>query len=202
MSKFPTTEADVLVLANEMVSGLTNNPTVYPEPPVTPVNLGSLVTALVDAQNAITEAKAASEAATIAKLDALAAMAEAMKKDLRYAENTVDFDDEKLKLLGWSNHKAPVRPFLPGQPANLNAKIKDDFTIEFNWQRPVDGGNVGFYQLYRRILPDGNWKIVASCFDEYLLFKEQSRNCEMEFYIVAANKSGQSIPGNTVKVRI
>ena len=27
MSKFPTTEADVLMLANEMTSGLANNPT-------------------------------------------------------------------------------------------------------------------------------------------------------------------------------
>jgi len=30
-----------------------------------------------------------------------------MKDDLRCAEATVDFDDDKLKLLGWGGRKAP-----------------------------------------------------------------------------------------------
>jgi len=31
-----------------------------------------------------------------------------MKDDLRYAENTVDFDDDKLKPLGWARRKPPT----------------------------------------------------------------------------------------------
>ena len=34
MATFPTTEADVVVLAEEMISGFTDNPLVYPAPPV------------------------------------------------------------------------------------------------------------------------------------------------------------------------
>jgi len=43
---------------------------------------------------------AAAEQATTTKDEALEDLTDAMRADLRYAENTVDFDDDKLKLLG------------------------------------------------------------------------------------------------------
>ncbi len=49
--------------------------------------------------------QAAVEAATTAKDEALEELVEAMKSDIRYAENTVDFDDDKLKLIGWAGRK-------------------------------------------------------------------------------------------------
>ena len=38
-----------------------------------------------------------------------------MKADIRYAENTVNFDDDKLKIIGWAGRKerTPLAP--PGQ---------------------------------------------------------------------------------------
>jgi len=48
------------------------------------------------------------EAATTTKDDVLEDLADAMKSDIRYAENTVDFDDDKLKLIGWAGKKAPI----------------------------------------------------------------------------------------------
>ena len=38
-----------------------------------------------------------------------------MKDDLRYAENTVGMDDDKLKLLGWGGRKDPTALEVPGQ---------------------------------------------------------------------------------------
>jgi hypothetical protein len=33
-----------------------------------------------------------------------------LKSDIRYAENKVNYDDDKLKLLGWAGKKAPACP--------------------------------------------------------------------------------------------
>jgi hypothetical protein len=46
--------------------------------------------------------QAATEAATTTKDEALEELIEAIKTDIRYAENTVNFNDEKLKLIGWA----------------------------------------------------------------------------------------------------
>jgi hypothetical protein len=35
------------------------------------------------------------------KDDVLEELIDALKSDIRYAENTVNFDDDKLKLIGW-----------------------------------------------------------------------------------------------------
>ena len=39
MARFPRTEAEVIVLAQALASGLTANATVYPAPPVAPLDL-------------------------------------------------------------------------------------------------------------------------------------------------------------------
>ena len=59
--------------------------------------------------------------ATVDKDAALEELTEAMKSDLRYAENTVNFDDDKLKLIGWAGRKAATALQIPGQPRLLEA---------------------------------------------------------------------------------
>jgi len=49
---------------------------------------------------------AAAEQATTTKDEALEGLTRAMKAKFRYAENTVNFDDDKLKVLGWGGRKA------------------------------------------------------------------------------------------------
>lgn len=47
-----------------------------------------------------------------------------MKGDIRYAENTVDFDDDKLKLIGWAGRKAKTPLVPPGQARLLKRRNK------------------------------------------------------------------------------
>ncbi len=49
--------------------------------------------------------KACAEIATTAKDEALEDLIESLKSNIRYAENTVNFDDVKLKLIGWAGKK-------------------------------------------------------------------------------------------------
>ena len=78
MAQFPTTEVEVVVLAEEMISGFTDNPLVYPAPPVAVLDLTMAKTAFTTAMNAAVDAKDA----------ALEALEDAMKSDIKYAEKT------------------------------------------------------------------------------------------------------------------
>jgi len=85
-----------------MITGLTANAALYPAPPVAVLDLTAAKTAYLTALNDSIAAKAVAEAATASKDDALESPTDAMKSDIRYAENTVDYDDDKLKLIGLS----------------------------------------------------------------------------------------------------
>ena len=101
MATFPKAEGDVIILANEMVGGLTTGTATYPEPPIEPTDLNMLNNTFKNAQNALTAAQAAVEQAGDVKLTALENLIDAMKKDIKYAETTVGNDDAKLKIIGW-----------------------------------------------------------------------------------------------------
>lgn len=76
MARFPRTEAEVIELAQSMVSGLTANIAIYPAPPVVPLDLGTLVSAYTTAKNAAIAAQAAAEDATAGKDDSLEDLAQ------------------------------------------------------------------------------------------------------------------------------
>jgi len=60
------------------------------------------------------------------KDEALEALTDGMRADLRYAENTVNFDDDQLKLIGWGGRKARTSLEAPGQARTLEAPRQGD----------------------------------------------------------------------------
>ncbi len=42
-------------------------------------------------------------------------LVQAMKSDIRYAENTVNYENDKLRLIGWSGRKTPTPTTAPGK---------------------------------------------------------------------------------------
>jgi len=200
MARFPITEADVVALAQAMESGLAANAAVYPAPPVLPAALTLLVGAYTTAKNAAIAALAAAELATVAKDDVLADLVDAMKDDLRYAENTVDFDDEKLKLIGWAGRKTATALAIPGQARLLEAPRQGEGWVFLDWKKPADGGRPAAYKVMRRERPAGLWEEVATAVITEATLVEQPRTKELEYRIVAVNKSGDGEPSNTAMV--
>ncbi|MBC6424723.1 MAG: hypothetical protein GDA38_27115, partial [Hormoscilla sp. SP12CHS1] len=98
MAKFPRTEPEVIALAQAIISGLTANTTVYPSPPLTIEELITNLNKVIASQNATIAATAAAKEVTIAKNEALKMLTDNLKRVLRYAENTVNYSDEKLEL--------------------------------------------------------------------------------------------------------
>lgn len=79
IARFPSKEAEVFALAQEMMTGLAANAAVYPSPPVTVAELATAFSAYMTANNAAVAAQAAAEQATAAKDEALEALTDGMK---------------------------------------------------------------------------------------------------------------------------
>jgi len=200
MARFPRTEPEVVALAEAMIMGLTSNAVLYPAPPVAVLDLTAAKTAYITALNAAIAAKAAAEAATTSKDDVLETLTDAMKSDIRYAENTVDFDDDKLKLIGWAGKKAPTPLAVPGQTRLLEAPRQGDGWVFLDWKAPIDGGAPSAYKVMRRERPDGPWEDVATAVITEATLVEQPKGKELEYRIVAVNKAGDGEPSNTEMV--
>lgn len=198
MARFPKSEADILALAQVLGPGLSANAAIYPDPPVAPVDLVTTMAAYTTARNAAVAAQAAAELAIGAKDDALQALTDAMKDDIRYAENTVDFDDDQLKLIGWGGRAAKTSLQAPGQPRSLEAPKEGKGWIFLDWKEPVDGGAVAAYKIQRRLRPEGPWSDVGLAVESEITLTAQDRSKEWEYRIIAVNKAGESEPSNTV----
>jgi len=200
MAKFPRTEAEVVALAQAMESGLADNAAIYPAPPVAPADLTALINTYTSAKNAAIAAQAAAEEATTDKDDVLDDLVEAMKSDIRYAENTVDYDDDKLKLIGWAGRKTATALQPPGQARLLEAPKQGEGWVFLDWKAPVDGGAVSAYRVMRRERPAGPWEDVATAIISEATLVEQPRGKELEYRIIAVNKAGDGEPSNTAMV--
>ncbi len=198
MARFPRTEPQVVALAEIMEIGLVNNLVIYPSPPVIPPLLNGLRISYIEAKNSLIAAQAAAEAATAVKDDALEDLTEAMKSNIRYAENTVNYDDVKLKLIGWAGRKASTPLQIPGQTRLLEAPIQGAGWLFLDWKKPADGGAIAAYRVMRRERPDGPWAEVATAVISEATLVEQPTGKELEYRIIAVNKAGDGEPGNTV----
>ena len=200
MARFPRTEPEIMALSMQVISGLNDNATIYPAPPISVAELGILFSNYNNAKNAQIAALAAAEDATSTKNDAMEALTDATKSDLRYAENTTNDDDDKLKLLGWSGRKTPSTLTPPGQTRLLEAPRQGDGWLFLDWKKPSDGGVVSAYKVMRRERPEGAWSEVATAVISEATLVEQPKGKELEYRIIAVNKAGDGEPSNTAMV--
>jgi len=199
MPRFPKKEAEIEALAMSMVRGLWGS-AVFPNPPVSPMNLMFLLKNYKEAKNTLIAARAAAEQAIAVKQDALQDLIDALKDDIRYEENTVGCDDDKLKLVGWAGKKTAVALAPPGQVRLLEAPKQGAGWVFLDWKAPVDGGKSAAYKVQRRLRNSGSWQDVATAILTEATLVEQPRGAELQYHIVAINKSGEGEPSNTAMV--
>jgi len=141
---------------------------------------------------------AAAEQATAAKDEALQSLTDDMKDDLRYAENTVDYDDKQLKKIGWGGRASKTSLEAPGQTRSLEAPREGEGWVFLDWKEPVDGGAVAAYKIQRRLRPDGPWSDAGMAVESEITLSNQERGKEWEYRVLAVNKAGEGEPSNTV----
>ena len=69
-----------------------------------------------------------------------------------------------------------------------------------DWKQPADGGKVGAYKVQRRNRPAGARETVATAILSEITLVDQPEKTELEYRVIAINKSGEGQPSNTVMV--
>jgi len=200
MPRFPKKEAQIAALAEQLWRGLLDNNAIFPQPPVHPILIRIKKLIYQSRHDNFLAARAAAEQATGEKTEALEELIEAMKADIRYAENTVDFDDDKLKLIGWAGKKAKTPIAVPGQTRLLEAPKQGKGWLFLDWKAPADGGKPKAYKVQRRVRDGGDWKDVATAILTEATLVDQPEKTELEYRVIALNKAGEGQPSNTVMV--
>nr|VFJ91124.1 MAG: Fibronectin type III domain-containing protein [Candidatus Kentron sp. LFY] len=203
MAQFPRDETGVLGLAQEIADGLAANTDVYPAPPVSTEDLNAATADCAAARDAVQAAKSALEQAVSTKQLAFDALEDKMKKDIRYAENTVDYDNAKLKLIGWGGRKTATPLEAPGQVGNLVIRSQGEGRIELAWGKPADGGKVAAYKVKcRPRIIEGTtgaaWANADTAMETEITLAGQIQGKELEYCVVAVNKAGEGVASNTV----
>ena len=200
MARFPKKETEITALADVLWIALWQNQAIFPVPPVHPAHIRGLLTRHQRSRIDFLAKRAAAEAATTEKDEALIDLTEAVKVDIRYAENTVNYDDDKLKLIGWAGKKASAPLEQPGQVRLLEATKQGEGWVFLDWKVPTDGGKPRAYKIQRRLRNNGNWQDVATAILTEATLVEQPEKTELEYRLIAVNKAGEGQPSNTVNV--
>nr|VFK17060.1 MAG: Fibronectin type III domain-containing protein [Candidatus Kentron sp. LPFa]VFK32393.1 MAG: Fibronectin type III domain-containing protein [Candidatus Kentron sp. LPFa] len=199
MAQFPRDETSILGLAQEIADGLAANTEIYPAPPVSTEDLNAALADCAAARDAVQTAKAALEQAVSAKQLSFDALEDKMKKEIRYAENTVDYDNAKLKLIGWGGRKTATPLEAPGQAGNLVIRSQGEGRIDLAWEKPADGGKVAAYKIKcREYAPGAVWINADTAMETKITLAGQIQGKELEYCVVAVNKAGEGVASNTV----
>jgi len=118
--QYPSREADILRLANDIAAGLATHTEVFPAPPHGPDEIRETLSAVTTAHEAAVVAAAQARQRTATKDEAFAKLVDLMKTDLRNAEGATRNDHGQLQLLGWGAPQARTATGLP-DPLCMNA---------------------------------------------------------------------------------
>nr|VFK55576.1 MAG: Fibronectin type III domain-containing protein [Candidatus Kentron sp. TUN]VFK56218.1 MAG: Fibronectin type III domain-containing protein [Candidatus Kentron sp. TUN]VFK62469.1 MAG: Fibronectin type III domain-containing protein [Candidatus Kentron sp. TUN] len=158
----------------------------------------------VKARETAIAAHAAAEEATDAKNRVnrvMTSLMEVMRSEIRYAENEVNFDDAKLKLIGWSGRKARDHLAALGQARSLSVSHQGAGSLTLAWKKPSDGGAVAAYKVLRwERAAGGEWTDAGVATEKTIDLSGQERGKELEYCVAAINKAGAGEESNSVAV--
>ena len=200
MPRFPKKEAQIAALAERLSRGLLDNDAIFSQPPVHPILIRLGKINYQSRHGNYLAAVAAAKQATTDKDQALENLTEAMKSDIRYAENTVNFDDDKLKLIGWAGKKPKTTLAPPGQTRLAEAPKQGAGWVYLDWKAPAEGGKPSAYKIQRRNRAEDNWINAGTAILTQATLTDQPRAAKLEYRVIAINKTGDGSPGNTVEV--
>ena len=201
MPRFPNTDPEIMQLSNDIADGIQNNPTVFANPPVTPAQLRASNSECVTALGEQTQAIAVATAKTTAKNGKFSTLTGAMKSLLHWAEGLPGITDDQLKLIKWGTRSAPTALRKPVQCGMFEIVGINGHEVDFDWQKPRDGGKPAGYKLMRRTPGAASWtlhKVVTR--DEAEVSDLPTGTWEVA--VIAFNDAGDGPISNTVQVTI
>lgn len=198
MARFPRTEPEIAQLARQIAEGLAHAAEEFPIPPVPPAALEALLDDYKEKSAALTRARADAKIRRVDKNNALKALKDGMRANLRYAEITTRQNPEQLIQLGWKVRRPRTALKPPGEVRNIKIRDEGETWLLLTWEAPDDGGEVAWYGIQRRE-PRGKWEDLTASTDRLELLRDQPRGVDLEFRVLAKNRAGTGGPSATVK---
>ncbi len=195
--QFPKKEDERIALARAVVKGLEENPAIYPNPPVSAVDLQTMI-ADYDAKRALADQKRGeAEIATQEKDATLGNINYDSKTVLDWAERLVKGDDAQLKLLGWGGRAPSHKIQPPTQPTAFEILKPFDGGGFFDWKEPKLGGKVSSY-IVRRSEDGAKFDDIKTVIESEATLFDQPRGKKLWYQVAAINAAGESEASNTV----
>ncbi len=201
MPVFPKDESGIFDLGFRLFEGIFKYTAIFPDPPVGSFCLVVNLMSFSDSLQKVLKTRSQAETAQLAKDQALANLVEALKANLRYAENMTNGSDDKLKLLGWSGKNPGEALQPPGQPGLLRIAKQGPGWIALIWESSRSGGKIKAFTIQRRI-ETGQWAAIHTAVITEANLVDQPRGVTLEYRITAINKAGTSEASNTVAVAL
>nr|VFK01464.1 MAG: Fibronectin type III domain-containing protein [Candidatus Kentron sp. H]VFK01503.1 MAG: Fibronectin type III domain-containing protein [Candidatus Kentron sp. H]VFK05041.1 MAG: Fibronectin type III domain-containing protein [Candidatus Kentron sp. H] len=115
----------------------------------------------------------------------------------------MDYDNAKLKLIGWGGRKTATPLEAPGQAGNLVIRSQGEGRIDLAWEKPAAGGKVAAYKIKcRPRIIEGTtgaaWANADTAMETEITLAGQQQGKELEYCVVAVNKAGEGVASNTV----
>ena len=196
MPRFPTTEAEIITLAQQIENGLKNNANLSGSP-VSDTDFAAMLAAFLAKRDEIVTKEASLGEDYDQKGDLMDDLTDAMQRVIDYTASISDNDETELASIGWGVSGAATKQS-PGQPRALEIINQTETSIFLDWKNPTDGGRVASYRVERRELPAGSWETCGATNQTEILLTGQPRGKDLEYRIIAFNTNGDSPPSNTV----
>ena len=198
MAQFPRTEAEIITALQALIGGLTENPLVFPAPPVSAVEAQAVLDSLVSIREQCNAHDVAGKMLTEVKGGAVEEGSDVLRVSYDYGETVTAPTYAQLPLIGWDKRKAPSAIELPGQARVLEIPSQGEGWVFLDWKSPADGGKVASYRIERRERPAGDWAVVDVAIKSEIMLANQERTKDWEYRVVSLNVTGEGIPSNTV----
>jgi len=205
MPRFPTSEAQIVALADRMFKGYQRHPMDFPH--VAFVFLIIASGKYRQARQKQIEARATERRAATDRRHKLHTLVRIMKECLKKACVDVADDPKKMSLLGYAVTDGTRSLEPPNCPRNLTAVCQENNKVKMHWDKPVKGGSLDNYLIERRAASEEMygpviWQLVETIYDTQIELTDQPTSVTLEYRVVAANKSGKSNPSNVITVRL
>ncbi len=199
MAQFPRTDAELIALANDVLTGYRVHPDIFHNPPI---DLEGVTTKLVNYSEVdhrwnVNHAEGVMLTAQRGVISV--EIASDIRALLRHAETVVQ-DPAQLKLIGWGGRAEPTPLQPPGQVHNLTLVKQGADWISLTWDTASDGGKPSTYVIQYRIMPDGDWSIADTTPDTKITLAGQPKGKTIEYRVFARNKAGDGLVSNVIEV--
>ena len=199
MAQFPRTDAELITLAHDVLTGYRAHPDIFHNPPIELDGVDAKLTDYADIDHAWNVNQAEGVMLTAKRGGISGGIASDIRALIRHAETVVQ-DQAQLKLINWGGRAAPTPLQLPGQVHNLTLVKQGADWISLTWDAASDGGKPSTYVIQCRIMPDGDWAIADTTPDTKITLAGQPKGKTIEYRVFARNKAGDGLVSNVIEV--